>query len=80
MTHLQTLRTGIAQQAIAGFFFNSSMYNAALAELQRRFGRPEVVSNNFWRELRSFPQPSTHEKYSFMTFSTFVNNLVETFQ
>ena len=80
MTHLQTLTTGTAQQAISGFSCNSSMYNAALAELQRRFGRPEVIINNFLRELRSFPQPSTHEKDSFMTFSTFVNNLVETFQ
>ena len=62
MTHLQTLTTGTAQQAISGFYCNSSMYNAALVELQRRCGRPEVIINNFLRELRSFPQPSTHEK------------------
>ena len=43
MAHLQTLTTGIAYHVISRFHSNSQMYYGALAELQFRFGRPEIT-------------------------------------
>ena len=80
MTHLQTLTTGLANQAISGFSCNSQMYDAALAELQRRFGRPEIILNKFLHLHQNFRQPSIQQRHTFTDFSTFINNLVETFQ
>ena len=80
MTHLQTLTIGVANQAISGFSCNSQMYDAAIAELQRRFGRPEIIVNKFLHLLQNFRQPSIQQRNTFTEFSTFVNNLVETFQ
>ena len=56
------------------------MYDAALAELQRRFGRPEIIVNKFLHLLQNFRQPSIQQRHTFTDFSTFINNLVETFQ
>ena len=80
MTHLQTLTAGIANQAISGFSCNIQTYDAALAELQRRFGRPEIIANKFLHLLRNFRQPSIQQRHFFTEFLTFINNLVETFQ
>ena len=80
MTHLQTLTIGVANQAISGFSCNSQMYDAAITELQRRFGRPEIIVNKFLHLLQNFRQPSVQHRNTFTEFSTFVNNLVETFQ
>ena len=57
---------------------NSQMYEATLAELQRRFGRPEIIVNKFLHLLQNFHQPSIQQRHT--EFSTFNNNLVETFQ
>ena len=62
-----------------GYSCNSTMYNAALHELRRRYGRPDIIINDFVNRLQSFKQPSTHHKDSFMEFSTFIKNIVETF-
>ena len=80
MTHLQTLTIGVANQAISGFSCNRQMYDAAIAELQRLFGRPEIIVNKFLHLLQNFCQPSIQQRNTFTEFSTFVNNLVETFQ
>ena len=81
MTHLQTLTTGKANQAISGYSCNSTMYNAALHELRRRYGRPDdIIINDFVNRLQSFKQPSTHRRDLYMEFSTFISNMVETFR
>ena len=79
-THLQTLTTGKADEAIAGFSCNPDLYLLAMEELQRRFGRPDIIVSNFLAQLQTQRPPSTHHKDSFMEFSVFLNNLVETFQ
>ena len=80
MAHLQTLTTGKANQAICGYSCNSTMSNAALHELRRRYGRPNIIINDFVNKLQSFKQPSTHRRDSYMEFSTFISNMVETFR
>ena len=80
ITHLLTLTTGKENQAISGYFCNSTMYNAALHELRRRYGRPDIIINNFVNRLQSFKQPSTHRTDSYIEFSTFISNMVETFR
>lgn len=80
MTHLQTLTTGQANDAIAGFSCNPDMYPSAMEELKRRFGRPDIIVSTFLAQLQTQRPPSTHHKDSFMEFSSFLNNLVETFQ
>ena len=79
MTHLQTLTTGKANQANTGYYCNITMYNAVLYELRRRYGRPDIIINDFVNRLQSFKQPSTHRRDSYMVFSTFISNMVETF-
>ena len=68
MTHLQTLTIGVANQAISGFSCNSQMYDAAIAELQRRFGRPEIIVNKFLHLLQNFRQPSIHQRKHLQSF------------
>ena len=79
MTHLRTLTTGKANQAISGYFCESTMYNDALQEL-RRYGRTDIIINDFVNRLQSFNQSSTHRRDSCMEFSTFISNMVETFR
>ena len=78
MTHLQTLTAGKTNQAFSGFSCNRQMYDAALAELQHCFGRPEIFVNKFLHLLQIFRQPSIQQRHTFTEFSTFINNLVET--
>ena len=80
MTHLQTLTSGKANQAISGYSCNSTMYNAALHELRQQYGRPDIIVNDFVNRLQSFKQPSSHRRDSYMEFSTFINEMVETFR
>ena len=49
--HLQTLTIVKANQSIAGLARNSAMYATALQKLQRRFGRPDIIVNNFIKRL-----------------------------
>ena len=56
------------------------MYNDALQELRRRYGRPGIIINDFVNKLQSFKQPSTHHKDSYVEFSTIISNMVETFR
>ena len=79
ITHLQTLTTGKANQAISGYSCESTKYNNALQEL-RRYGRPNIIINDFVNRLQSFKQSSTHRRDSYMEFSTFISNMVETFR
>ena len=78
MTHLQTLTTGKATQAISGYSCNSTMYNAALQKRQRRHGQPDIIINDFANRLQNFKQSSTHRRDSYMEFFTFISNMVET--
>ena len=74
MTHLQTMTTGKANEAIAGFTCNPDLYQFAVEELQRQFGRPDIIVSNFLAQLQTQRPPSTHHKDSFMEFSAFLNN------
>ena len=80
MTNLQTLTTGKANQAISGYSCNNTMYNAALHELRRQYGRPDIIINDFVDRLQSFKQPSTHRRDLYMDFSTFISNMMEIFR
>ena len=79
-THLQTLITVKANEAIAGFSCNPNLYQSALEEPKRQFGRPDIIVSNFLAQLQTHRQPSTHHKDSFIEFLVFLNNLVEPFQ
>ena len=78
MTHLQTLTTGKSNQAISGYSCKSTMYNAALHELRRRYGRPDIIISEFVIRIQSFKQPSTHRRDSYTECSTFISDKVET--
>ena len=79
MSHLQTLTVGRANEAIRGFSYNSSMYQAALDELEHRFGRPDIIVNSFIDKLRTFKTPSFQNPTTFIEFSSFMNNSAECF-
>ena len=80
MTHLQTLTVGRANEAIRGFSCNSSMYQAALDELEHRFEQPDIYFNSFFDKLRTVKTPSFQNPLTFVEFSSFVNNLGECFR
>ena len=80
MTHLQILTTVKANQANFSYSCKNTKYNAALHELQRRYGRPDIIINDFINRLQSFKQPSTRRRDSSLEFSTFIRNMVETFR
>ena len=63
LTHLQTLTIGKTSQVLAEFACKSPMYTTALDELQKKFGRPDIILNTFIRRLQSFRLPSTHQKF-----------------
>ena len=79
-TRLQTLTIGVANEAVSRFSGNSQMYKAAIAELQRQFGRTEKIINKFLHLLYDIRQPSIQQRNIFTEFSTFITNFVETFQ
>ena len=65
MSHLQTLTVGRANEAIRGFSCNSSMYQAALYELEHRFGQPDIIVKSFLDKLRTFKTPSFQNPTTF---------------
>ena len=75
MTHLQTLTTGKANHAIFGYSCNNTMCNAVLHELRQRYGRPDIIINDFVNRLQSFQQQSIQRRDSYMEFSTFISNI-----
>ena len=80
MSHLQTLTVGRANEAIRGFWCNSSMYQAALEELEHRFERPDIIVNSFFDTLRLSKRQVSQIQQRSWNFFTFVNNLVECFR
>ena len=80
MSNLKTLTVGPANEATRGFSCNSSMYQAALEELEHRFERPHTIVNSFLDKLRTFKTPRFQNPTTLMDFSTFVNNFVEFFR
>ena len=66
MKHLQTLTTGKANEAIAGFSRNPGLYKSAMEELERQFRRPDIAVSNFLAQRQTQRLPSTHHKDSFM--------------
>ena len=70
MSKLQTLPVGRT----------SSMYQAALDELQHRLTRPDIIVNSFIEKLRTFKTPSFQNPTTFVEISSIVNNLVECFR
>ena len=58
LTHLQTMTTGRAHQAIAGYSCNSAvMCTTALQELELRFGKPDRIVNNHINKLQQLRLP-----------------------
>ena len=53
MVYLKASVTGTAEKAIAGMFFDGTMYDEAVKELTNRFGNPALISKplirSFWK-------------------------------
>ena len=55
MSHLKTMVTGKAKEAIAGLGYTAEMYNVAWNVLVRNFGKPQMVVNAQLKRIYSFP-------------------------
>ena len=61
ITHLQTLTTRKANEAIAAFSCNPDLYQSAMEEFKRQFGRPDIIVSNFLAQLQTQRPPSRHQ-------------------
>ena len=55
MIYLKASVKGSAEKAIAGMFFDGTMYEEAIKELKHRFGNPELISKSLIRKLLDLP-------------------------
>ena len=49
MIYVKASVKGTSQKAVAGMFFDGTMYDKAIAELTERFGNPTLISIRSWR-------------------------------
>ena len=55
MIYLKASDKGTAEKAIAGIFFDGTMYDKAIAELTQRFGKPTLISKSLINKFLEIP-------------------------
>ena len=80
MTYLQNCVTHKARDSISGYSYNGYYYHEAIAELTRKFGKPQHIVAAYLDQLEKWPKPRLDEPNSFVSFSSFLRRLVQTFR
>ena len=78
MIHLKASVKGSAEKAIAGMFFDGTMYEEAIKELKHRFGNPELISKSLIRKLLDLPTLRDENVLSLRSFVDNLHNIVRT--
>ena len=76
MTYLQNSVTHKARDSISGYSYNGDYYHEAIAELTRKFGFVAAYLD----QLEKWPKPRQDELNTFVSFSSFLRRLVQTFR
>ncbi|XP_075248454.1 uncharacterized protein LOC142341411 [Convolutriloba macropyga] len=79
-TYLQNSVTHKARDSISGNSYNGDYYHEAIAELTRKFGKPQHIVAAYLDQLEKWPKPRLDEPNSFASFSSFLRRLVQTFR
>ena len=80
MTNLQNSVTHKARDSISGYSYNGDYYHEAIAELIRKFGKPQHIVAAYLDHLEKWPKPRLDEPNTFLSFSSFLRRLVQTFR
>ena len=76
MSHLKTMVTGKAKEAIAGLGYTAEMYNVAWNVLVRNFGKPQMVVNAQLKRIYSFPPMKPYDGAALIKFARIVSSCV----
>ena len=80
MTYLQNSVTHKARDSISGYSYNWDYYHEAIAELTRKFGKPQHIVDAYLDQLEKWAKPRLDEPNTFVSFSSFLRRLVQTFR
>ena len=80
MTHLKTLLTGPAKNALAGMGYSGVMYDTAWKTLERKFGQPHLIIRSQLTRIQNHPQLRPYDRASFVIFVDTVGNFVNVLQ
>ena len=80
MTFLQNSVTHKARDSISGYSYNEDYYNAAIAELTRKFGKPQHIVAAYLDQLERRAKTRQDEPNTFVSFSSFLRRLVQAFR
>ena len=69
---------GTAEKAIAGRFFDGTMYDKASAELTQRFGNPTLISKSLINKFLEIPAVQDEKTSSLRLFVDNLHNIVRT--
>ena len=68
ITYLQNSVTHKARDFISGYSYNRYCYHEAIAELTRKFDKPQHIVAAFLDQLEKWPKPRLDEPNSFVSF------------
>ena len=78
MIYLKASVKGAAEKAIAGMFFDGTMYDKAIAELTQRFGNPTLISKSLINTFVEIPAVQDENTSSLRLFVDNLHNIVRT--
>ena len=80
MTYLQNSVIHKAIDSVSGYSYKADYYHEAIAELTRKFGKPQHIVAAYLDQFEKYPKPRLDEPNSFVSFSSFLRRLVQTFR
>ena len=69
-----------AKDSVCGYSYIGVYYHEAIAELTRKFGKPQHIVAAYLDQLEKSPKPRSGEPNFFVIFSSFLRRLVQTFR
>ena len=78
MIYLKASVKGTAEKAIAGMFFDGTMYEKAIAERTQRFGNPAFISKSLINKFLAIPVVQDENKSSLRLFVDNLHTIVRT--
>ena len=78
MVNLKASVTGTAEKAIAGMFFDGTMYDEAIKELTNRFGNPVLISKSLISKLLEMSALKDENTLSLRSFVDNLHSIVRT--
>ena len=69
-----------ARDSISGYSYNGDYYHEAIAELTRKFDKPQHIVAAYLDQLEKWPKPRLDEPNTFVSFSSFLRRMVQTFR